>query len=388
LVIRCGQNLVRLDCAGPAFDRTGLDAAGIDAVGIDAVGIDAVGIDAVGIDAVGINLGATVGRGRRDAPAASLGRVIPMTGPSSSAGSGFHDGELAVQQRAGVDIAAARLAGMLRPADLRGGASQFLAERTFAAITARDSAGRLWISALTGAAGFLQARGASLLVISAVPVAGDPLHRLDADQPVGLLAVDFATRRRFRMNGTLMSVGAAGLEIWVDQAYGNCPQYIQRRSLGPVGPIADAAPRRGSALTPVDAALIERADTFLLGTTHPQRGNDASHRGGSPGFVRVERDAGTLWWPDYPGNNMFNSLGNLVSDETAALLFADFVTGHTLHLSGTATLGWTAPGSPGDDGGTGRRIQFRPERIVAGSLLGARAEGVGYSPANPPLTPS
>lgn len=313
-----------------------------------------------------------------------------MTSPSDS---GFHDGELAVQRRAGVDTAAARLAGMLRPADLRGGATYFLAERTFAAVTARDKSGRLWISPLTGAPGFLQARGASTLVISAAPLEGDPLHRLEADQPIGLLAIDFATRRRFRLNGTLMSVGPAGLGIFVDQAYGNCPQYIQQRrleSLGGAEWTAGAAPRHGSTLTAADTDLIERADTFLLGTTHPQRGNDASHRGGSPGFVRVERGVGpgvdALWWPDYPGNNLFNSLGNLVSDDAAALLFADFATGHTLHLSGTATLDWITPGSPGDDGGTGRRVLFRIESTVAGSLLGMRAEGVSYSPANPPLS--
>jgi predicted pyridoxine 5'-phosphate oxidase superfamily flavin-nucleotide-binding protein len=308
---------------------------------------------------------------------------------TSPAGSGFHDGELAVQRRAGVDTAAARLAGMLRPADLRGGATYFLAERTFAAITARDTAGRLWISPLTGTPGFLQARGASTLVISAVPLPGDPLHRLHADQPVGLLAIDFATRRRFRINGTLMSVDATGLGISVDQAYGNCPQYIQQRRLEPVGGAdssAGSAPRQGSTLTAADVDLIERADTFVLGTTHPQRGNDASHRGGSPGFVRVGSGAATLWWPDYPGNNLFNSLGNLVSDNAAALLFADFATGHTLHLSGTATLGWTAPGSAGDDGDTGRRVLFSIESLVAGQLLGMRADGVGYSPANPPLS--
>lgn len=310
---------------------------------------------------------------------------MPMTSSSSPPGSGFHDGELAVQRRAGVDTAAARLAGMLRPADLRGGATQFLAERTFAAITARDGAGRLWISPLTGTAGFLQARGASALRIAAVPLPGDPLHRLEDGQPAGLLAIDFATRRRFRLNGTLMSVDPAGLGVSVEQAYGNCPQYIQRRRLESLAAAGPTAPRYGSILTAADVALIERADTFLLGTTHPQRGNDASHRGGNPGFVRVE-GGNTLWWPDYPGNNLFNSLGNLVSDDAAALLFADFVTGDTLQLSGRARLEWTASGSPGDDGDTGRRVVFTLEELVAGRLLGMRADEVGYSPANPPVS--
>ena len=69
-------------------------------------------------------------------------------------------------------------------------------------------------------------------------------------------------------------------------------------------------------------------------------------------------DANTLWWPDYPGNNMFNSLGNLVMDDAAALLFIDFTTGSTLRLSGVAEVECGTPGAPGDDGGGGRRVWF------------------------------
>ena len=66
------------------------------------------------------------------------------------AGWGFHVGELAVQERAGVRADAERLTGMLAPAMLRGGIVAFLADRTFAVITARDAAGSLWSSPLIG----------------------------------------------------------------------------------------------------------------------------------------------------------------------------------------------------------------------------------------------
>ncbi|MFK0043544.1 pyridoxamine 5'-phosphate oxidase family protein [Streptomyces sp. NPDC090741] len=123
--------------------------------------------------------------------------------------------------------------------------------------------------------------------------------------------------------------------------------------------------RHATSLASDQARLIRAADTFFLGTTHPQRGNDASHRGGLPGFVRVE--GGSLWWPDYPGNNMFNSLGNPAVDSAAALLFADFVTGHTVHLSGAAVLEWFPEGSDDDGGGTGRRVRFHISSVVDGS---------------------
>jgi uncharacterized protein len=279
---------------------------------------------------------------------------------------GFHQGELAVQERAGVRGLAARLAGMLDPPDLTGGAAKFLGARTFAVITARDGAGRLWTSPLAGSPGFLDAADETL-VVHAAPTTGDPLHGLAVDQPVGLLAIEFATRRRMRVNGTVVEAGADRLRIAVHEAYGNCPQYIHERRLTVTKADVADPPRPAklrSALERADIDLIQGADTFFLGTTHPVRGLDCSHRGGPPGFVRV--GVSELWWPDYPGNNMFNSFGNLAVDDTAALLFVDFTTGRTLHLSGRARLEWTASGAPGDDGGTGRRVHFRPVHVTDG----------------------
>jgi hypothetical protein len=147
------------------------------------------------------------------------------------AAEGFHEGELAVQSRAGVRAQAARLGGtMLAVPDLNGGISGFLAERDFAVLTARDADGRLWTSALIASAGFLEARDRELTV-HAAPGSGDALHGLAEGQAVGLLAIEFATRRRVRVNGTLTYAGTDELQIVVDQAFGNCPKYIQQRRL-------------------------------------------------------------------------------------------------------------------------------------------------------------
>ncbi|HEX5403429.1 MAG TPA: pyridoxamine 5'-phosphate oxidase family protein, partial [Pseudonocardiaceae bacterium] len=116
---------------------------------------------------------------------------------------GFHEGELAVQRRAGVSADAARLVTMLDEPDLDGGARLFLAARTFAVLAARDADGRLWSSPLTGPAGFLNGY-ATTLDVHTVARPGDPLAELPVGQPVGVLAIDFATRRRFRVNGTLL----------------------------------------------------------------------------------------------------------------------------------------------------------------------------------------
>lgn len=299
---------------------------------------------------------------------------------------GFHAGELAVQHRAGVEAQAARLARMLEPVELDGGIARFLAGRTFAALTGRDDADRLWVTPLTGPPGFLNVTSLTTLEVGAVLAVGDPLHGLPAGQQVGLVVVEFAARRRVRINGTLIQAGPGRLVIKAEQAYGNCPQYIQQRVL--ISDYRDQAGagdvRYDSALASEDIELIRGADTFFLGTTHPERGSDASHRGGPPGFVRVDGDQ--LWWPDYAGNNLFNSFGNLAIEPETALLFLDFTTGRTLQLTGAAEIEWGEPGRPGDDGHTGRRVRFTLQRLVADHLLAARQTAHSPYPRNPDLT--
>ncbi len=253
---------------------------------------------------------------------------------------------------------------MLGANRLSAGAAQFLTKQRFAALTGRDREGVLWISPLSGQPGFL--RGADdMLRIAAFPREGDPLHGISVGQQIGLIAIEFAARRRMRINGSLTESDNAGLTVRVDQAYGNCPQYIHRRDINvPAVATPSENSRHATSLSADDQAMIEAADTFFLGTTHPTRGSDASHRGGPAGFVRVD-SPGRLWWPDYPGNNMFNSFGNLAVDDEAALLFVDFVTGASLQVSGTARVEWTSPGADGDDGGVGRRVAFSVGSSVA-----------------------
>lgn len=277
---------------------------------------------------------------------------------------GFHEGEIATQRQAGVEAEASRLEGMLDSSLLSRGAAAFLASQRFAALTGRDHAGVLWVSPLAGRPGFLRGDG-DVVRISAVPRAGDPLDAIPIGQQVGLIAIDFATRRRLRVNGELVGADEAGMTVRVDQSYGNCPKYIHPHAIdvAAFGSAPRIPARRATLLDPSDRAMIASSDTFFLGTSHPSRGSDASHRGGPPGFVRVD-SPDRLWWPDFPGNNMFNSYGNLAVDDEAALLFVDFDTGAALHVTGTARVRWTAPGAPGDDGGVGRNVAFSVGAVV------------------------
>jgi predicted pyridoxine 5'-phosphate oxidase superfamily flavin-nucleotide-binding protein len=250
----------------------------------------------------------------------------------------FHPGEIEMQRRAGVRDRAQKVGkGIFR--ELPEGVAPFLARQRLAVAATLDRAGRAWASLLTGPAGFLSAVDSQLLQVAARPLAGDPLADNVAARPeVGLLVLDPRTRQRMRFNGRgLLSDDA--LFVLVEQAYGNCPKYIQRRRLEPdaVPPAPPAMPRVTAGLDPGQSARVARADTFFIASFHPAGGADASHRGGFPGFVRVA-GPDRLAFDDYPGNSMFNTLGNLVAYPSTGLLFVDFTSGDALQLTGRAEV--------------------------------------------------
>jgi uncharacterized protein len=226
----------------------------------------------------------------------------------------------------------------------------FFAQLPYLLIGAIDAAGWPLATLLTGHPGFVQSPDPVTLHIAALPDAGDPAAEAFApDRDIGILGIDFSTRRRNRVNGRILSREAGGIGVTVNQSFGNCPQYIQQRTLAP--PRVDPAEGRSNPVESLDhldeaaQAAIERADTFFV-ASRSRAGNgaaygaDISHRGGRPGFVRVEGDILTI--PDFRGNRYFNTLGNLIAEPRASLLFVDFETGDLLQLQGMAQIDWNA----------------------------------------------
>ncbi len=142
---------------------------------------------------------------------------------------GYHRGELAAQERAGVLEEAAHVAPIVSdeiPAAARG----FLTQQPMLVVSAVDGRGAVWVTLLTGEPGFVRATGPSTLLVASTPAVGDPLHDvLAGPAQVGLLAIDPRTRRRVRMNGTARPT-PEGLVVEIAEAYPNCPKYIQQRS--------------------------------------------------------------------------------------------------------------------------------------------------------------
>jgi predicted pyridoxine 5'-phosphate oxidase superfamily flavin-nucleotide-binding protein len=275
----------------------------------------------------------------------------------------YHDGELEVQRRAGVASTAERV-GRIVQHQIPDVARHFIAQQRFAILGAADHEGRVWASLLLGKPGFLSAPTDGLLHVAAHPSPEDPLASgLDAELDVGLLVIEPATRRRMRVNGRARPAGPGAFEVATREVYSNCPKYIHSREvrLASEGDAPSVRLERAPRLTDRQAALIRAADTLFIATRHAEAGADASHRGGAPGFVRVVAPD-RLLIPDYVGNAMFNSLGNIAADPRAGLLLVDFDTGSTLQLTGRAAIEWS-PEHLSELPGALRAVDFEIEEV-------------------------
>ncbi|MFD3543046.1 pyridoxamine 5'-phosphate oxidase family protein [Streptomyces sp. NPDC058662] len=289
----------------------------------------------------------------------------------------YHEGSLAVQDRVGVRELAEHV-GRSVGTGIRDVAAAFLGLQPHLVVGAADGAGRLWASLLTGSPGFVRATGPDRITVTGGLPAGDPLAGALAEDGarVGTIALDPRTRRRMRLNGTLEAT-AGGFAVRADRVFANCPKYLQRRDPLDTAAEGPGVLRRGEALTCDQARSVRGADTFFVATAADGGRVEASHRGGLPGFVEVLSPV-ELAWPDYPGNAMFLTLGNLALDPRAGLLLPDWESGALLQLSGRARTEFGADGS--------RRVRFRVESTVESLHPGRlRWSAPEYSPANPPL---
>ena len=268
----------------------------------------------------------------------------------------FHDGEKALQMRAGVRgrlaEAGPRVIRDYMPEQHR----LFFVELPLIFVGSLDKEARPWASVLTGIPGFVASPDPRTLTVRARPATSDPLAaNVAVGVPIGLLGIQLETRRRNRMNGIVTALSPEGFTVAVGQSFGNCPQYIQSRlpwfdstAYEAGGP---SVREESARLSDMAADLVARSDTFFIASAAPDTGSDTahgvdiSHRGGRPGFVRVERgDSGTrLTVPDFRGNFYFNTLGNITANPRAGLLFVDFESGDLLTLIGAAQVIWDGP---------------------------------------------
>lgn len=281
----------------------------------------------------------------------------------------FHEGELELQRHIGaverMDKVGRRVVRDHMPDQHR----DFFTQLPFILIGAVDSADDVWASLATGDPGFVASPDPKTLHISGARDEADPADAgMEDGASLGLLGIELHTRRRNRMNGQLVRKGPEGFMLKIEHSFGNCPKYIQTRDFRFAQDIASPPPSV-SELDRLDRRaheMILSADTFFVASYVDLEGSvrqvDVSHRGGKPGFVRIDgNDCLTI--PDFAGNHHFNTLGNILRNGKAGLLFIDFETGDLLQLTGEARVILEGP-QIGAFQGSERLWTFSPRRIV------------------------
>lgn len=265
---------------------------------------------------------------------------------ATSSESPFHEGERALQEEAVVADRLSRLGPQLVRDHLPEQHRQFYSLLPFIVVGALDGRGQPQATLLVGPPGFVSAPDDRHLRVDALPLPRAPLSgELAPGAPIAVLGIQPHTGRRNRANGRVASGDALGFVVAVEQTFGNCPKYIQRREPRYTGVSGGGRVEDSDQLGVRERALIAAADTFFIASAHPlarsglqpSHNVDVSHRGGRSGFVELT-GKNSFRAPDYRGNNFHNTLGNLRLNPAAGLLFIDFAAGHLLALEATAEL--------------------------------------------------
>jgi len=234
------------------------------------------------------------------------------------------------------------------------------------------------------------------------------------------LSIDLETRDRLKLAGRFLAgsatktiPGLANLHMTfsVEGALGNCPKYLNKKHIVPHVPspelVQSGGNSRGIPLPKEAIELIKKADLFFIASKHGDGSMDVNHRGGPPGFMRVFRNQDSdnsesnnrdkeyeggivLVYPEYSGNRLYQSLGNMSTDPVAGLAIPDFETGNVLYVTGHTTI--ISPAKSEAEAakymprGTklAVRIDITEARFVRNGLP-FRGSVIDYSPYNPPV---
>lgn len=226
-----------------------------------------------------------------------------------------------------------------------------------------DSEDRPWTTILGGERGFARPVARDTLAVASLidrqhnPVinallggAGDgEVVRPDGGKAMSALSIDLENRDRVKIAGRMTvgvvagkdAVGELQMLVKVEETLGNCPKYMNKKAIRAHLPepelVSDTLPLSSEALE-----LVKKADMFFLSSLYGEA-MDTNHRGGPAGFVRVvgneDGEGGVvLAYPEYSGNRLYETLGNLYLNPRIGLVIPDFETSDVLYLTGTAEI--------------------------------------------------
>jgi NAD(P)H-flavin reductase len=290
-------------------------------------------------------------------------------------------------------------------------ASNILVRSPLMALGTLDAEGRPWTTLWGGEAGFSQPVAQSIIGVKTTvsreldPVLkmllgdmadGEVYQEKGVGKMVGALAIDLETRRRVKLYGRMVAgalaateegLGEVQLVVKIEQSLGNCPKYLNKKHIISHLP----KPKLVTAEFPLPQSainVIEKADLFFISSSNHQADMDTNHRGGPTGFVRIlsnDEDGLTLVYPEYSGNRLYQTLGNLHTTPQAGLVFPDFDTGDVLYITGkTEILAGKAATDLIAHTNLAVKIKVEAARFVSDGLAFRGQEGEP-SPYNPPV---
>ncbi|KAI1265407.1 hypothetical protein F5Y18DRAFT_386461 [Xylariaceae sp. FL1019] len=308
-----------------------------------------------------------------------------------------------------------------------------------------DEEGRPWATVWGGEKGFTRPVAENVLGVNANPGAWDPvleallgrvkkidgkeedeIVRPEGGKVMAALSLDLETRDRVKLAGKMIAgvarkTGEGGVKdlqmaFSVEGALGNCPKYLNKKTIRPAvpkpvlvkagkggdvevnGQDGEIGLDKGLPLPEGAMKLIKKADLFFIASKHGDGSMDVNTRGGAPGFLRVYRNqkpsasskAGgeapvSLVYPEYSGNRLYQTLGNLREDPVAGLVVPDFETGDVLYLTGKTTILVAEKAAAYiPRAKLAIRIDVVEARFVRQGLP-FRGDFIDYSPYNPPV---
>lgn len=281
----------------------------------------------------------------------------------------YHKGELQIQEKFG-ELKAANRASRMITNSIIPGAVVFIENQTSVIVSSTDNYDDIWISVLIGEAGFTKVSELTQISFNTDMINNSKTDifftNIKENLNIGSLFIEFGSRRRYRINGSVQ-LDDSRIDIVINEAYPNCPKYIQRRLM--------SAPKEktqleskisfGKQLSEDQKQWILTSDTLFVGTQSASEKLDASHRGGNPGFIELLSD-NSLKIPDYVGNKMYNTLGNISQNKKAGLLFIDFKNKRILQITGKAALLFDQHSEEDElkTTGTGRYWLFKPTKWI------------------------
>lgn len=249
----------------------------------------------------------------------------------------FHEGEYYIQEKMGVRNSSDSLSSIVK-STIPKIAKDFLENLNFSCITISTHNEDLHTFLVYGIDKFIKVINEREILVDLKNYSFIPDFLIDIRKiNIAFIGLDFERKMRVRINGNGEFKNDI-LIININEIYSNCPKYISKKILSKKLKIST---NKSIEIIPeIDynlKKLISNLDTFFIASSHKEKGLDVSYKGGKKGFLKVKSKT-QLEFDDLPGNNFFNSIGNIYTNPYINILIIDFENSITYHLKAKAKI--------------------------------------------------